>query len=461
MSIQFSPDSINAILEKVIVPAVEKQVINKTLLWSKVFGGWTVKNEETGVGSSRSYSQSSGKFTFANNLLYFPLQMSRNPNPFGISEGGVFPSKGTPTLTQGSLPITTSTNAFQISEQVLQLKDAGQVVNAVQFQMDELADSLALDFNRQSYGLQVGNTNGVVNGVLGFSGSTATAATLQASTTSSPVQITVRLKTGAANPFGDVQQGLWFFPVGTYFTVSSAGSTALYQVCAATGAQTATQISFSIVAGTAVALAVGDTLTKANQNGVASVEFNGLGDMLNTTSNSTYLNVSGTTYANWNPNVNTSPTASKLNMDDMQKLYLQAAIYGNCDVIIMNATLHRKYASLLTNLAAAGAYNPTNFNSQSDLRDTITGGYGTLEFMGGRALVVLDYYCPEDTVYFLNSQKLFRCDYSPFRMLPSSSGNFGQRLVDQLDYQIVGRYMGNLATNLRAAHGVITNITSF
>lgn len=461
MSVQFSPDSINSILEKVIVPAVEKQIINKTLLWSKIFGGYTVKGEQEGIGSSRTYSQGAGKFSFANNLMYFPLQMSRNPNTFGISEGGVFPSKGTPNLTQGSLGITTSTNAFQISDQVLQLKDAGQVVNAVQFEMNELADSLALDFNRQSYGLQVGNTNGTVFGVLGYSGTVVSQATLQASTQASPAQITLRLKTGAANPFGDVQQGNWFAPVGTYFIVSSVGSTALYQVVNPTASQNFNQISFAIVAGTAVALAVGDTITKANQNGVASIEFNGLGDMLNTTTGSTYLGVNGTTYNTWNPYVNTAPTGGKLNMDDMQKLYLSTQIYGNVDVIVMNATMHRKYASLLTNLASSGAYNPTNFNTQSDLRDTLTGGYATLEFMGGNALVVLDYYCPEDTVYFLNSSKLFRCDYSPFKMMPAPSGQIGQRLVDQLDYQVVGRYMGNLATDLRAAHAVITNITSF
>lgn len=392
------------ILEKDIMPTVESQVYKKSILW-QIFGGFSAEEK---VATQVNPPQVS----FANNTIYVTTQNGR-PAVGAISIKNKFNYGVTPT-NQGSLGIAIETGAFMIPKAVLNMKDSGTIVNALQFNVKSTTDSMAMDLNRQAYG-----------------DGTATLAYV-ATAGSTVTTVTLAPKPSVSTTYnGDIPLAVRYFAVGMPIKI---GSNAATTVTAITGdneitiadAQTITQYS---------------AIVKLDGSGTVAAEMVGLSAMVNNTG--TYMGIDSSTDSTWKSTV-IAGSPSPFDIAKLESVYLSAGAIGNPNFVVMNKTNFLKYAGGLTSqIQAAGT-------------DTLYGGWKSVGFMGGNAKVILDYDCPDDKIYVLSSEDLFRAELQPFEFEPGTLGN-GQRITQQLDYEVVASWMGNIGTTRRGAHAVLSN----
>jgi len=400
--------AISNLLEKDIKPSVEDQLYKKSILW-QLFGGWD-------AGQRIAQRANIPAIEFKNNTIYVTT-MNQRPTVGAIAVKEKF-QYGAAQYAQGNLGIAIETGAFLIPKAVLNLKNEGAIVNNLQFQMQAVTNAMAMDLNRQAYG-----------------DGTATLAYASGSGTSTTT-INLKPKNAASTLYNnDIPLAVRYFTIGMKIKV---GSNAVTTVASVTGDNT-------ITVDDAQTFSNGDSILKYTGSDTLASEMDGLAAMVNT--GDTYMGIDGATDATWNAKVNTNSGVAKTmanSVTDLNNIFLQSAATGNPKLILMNFTEYQKWAETLT--------DQMRFQGSGELY----GGWSGLKFMGGKATVVLDYDCPDDRIYVLSPEYLFRADYQDLEFEPGTLGN-GSRLVQQLDYEIVADWMGNIGTVLRSAHGVLTN----
>lgn len=388
-------------LKKIIRPAVEMQIYARAPGWQLV-GGW---NAEEKVATRSNVDV----MRFDNNSFYIPIMTSYHSGVVAIAESETLVS-GKPQLQTGVQTIATETGDFEISKQLLNVKDAGAIAKSLTFYSQSLADHMAMDLNRQVYGDGSGKI-----GTTATSGSPSTDLVLTASTN------------------GDIDYAR-YLPVGTKLQI---------------GSSTTTQTVTAVVGTNEVTITPGDTWSpgdavyKVTGSNTHASEIQGLGALIATSG--TYAGLSTATEPTWKAAL-VDTTSTTLSVGDMDKAYMAANRTGNVDWIIMNASLFRAYGE---KVQPQLRFAPT---------DVLYGGWKGLEYMGGNSKILLDYDCPDDSVLFLTSKSIV---FGEFQKLEFEKGTDGYLLreVTKLNYEVVASWMGNLATTKRSAFAKLTNRT--
>lgn len=348
---------------------------------------------------------------WVNQTFYIPIRTSRFPGVYALPEGAAL-IQGKPTLTQAYATAITETGSFTITEQVLSVKDRGSVVPILTTYSQALSRDITIDLNRQLWG-----SGDAVLGTASGAGTNSTSLTL--------------IPSGSSN--GDITAEDILVP-GQYIQIGSGNG-----------------VQVSAVSGNTVTLAEartwsdGDTVKKVIAAGASPTpasELAGFGALFST---GAYLGVDPANYPTWKAYIDT--TSGPLTLADMHTAYLKAKKIGNPKYVFMNRTLFRKYGNLL----------------ESQIRFTpkqvLGGGWIGLDYMGGNAEVVLDHFCPDSWVAFIDPKMLTIGELKPLDFLKGTDG-YLLRKTGYLEYEVTAVWMGNMATFARAAHAVLKNRTA-
>jgi hypothetical protein len=351
--------------------------------------------------------------SFKNDKIYVTIENGR-PNTDGIDPGEKF-TYGDIDTDQGYLTFVTPVGAFIIPKSVIKMKDSGAIVNALNFKNKSTTNALAMSLNRQCYG------DGTATlGYVAASGSSKT--------------VTMKPKATAASLYnGDIPLAVRRISVGMKVKI---GANTITTVDAITGDNSFTVVDTqTLVADTAI--------VKYNASDAVSAELTGLATMID--DSAVYLTINPATDAAWKSYVEDNSGSAKTYADgDWDTPYLKAGVVGDPRYVLCNMTEFKKYGQALTEQKRYAA------------KEMLSGGWKGLEFMGGNAGVIMDPDCPDDKVYFLTPEELFRAELYPLEFEPGSLAN-GQRLVQQLDYEVVMDTACNIGTGVRAAHAVLEN----
>ena len=405
----------NNVMQKVILPAVQQQLYEKAPLW-QIFRGWSA---ETNIPSKVNI----GGISFMNNQIFVPLKTSRSNGVVAVNTGNNL-INGLPQTDQGSISIVTETGSFLIPKQLLNVNQpAGAIVNSLQFYTEDLANSMAMDLNRQGYGDGTGTIGTVVGAVSAVSSGTS-------------------VFTASLN--GDVTFER-YVPIGTQLTINSA---ALAAGVTATQIITVTNITgpntFTWTSTTAVTFSAGAVVQKIDGSNAVVTELAGLNAIISSTS--TYMNISPSTDYTWKAGYfdNNGGTTKPFSMVDLDTAFLKANATGNVKLLIANMTEFRKYAeSLVSQL-------------RFQKKEVLTGGWMGIDYMGGNATVLLDYDCPDDRWYLLSPDFLFQAEFQKMEFEKGTDGNL-LRVAGTLNFEVASSWMGNILTNKRSAHAALAN----
>ena len=392
-------------LKKIIRPAVETQIYARAPMF-QLWGGWKA---EEGVATRANVEV----LRFDNNSFYIPIMTSYHSGVVAIAESELLVS-GKPQLNTGVQAIATETGDFEISKQLLNVKDAGAIAKSLTFYSQSLADHMAMDLNRQSYGDGSGAIDTTATGSAG----------------------TDLLLTASTN--GDIDYAR-YLPVGTYVQVGTNTPT---HVTAVVGTNELT------LADSQAGYAPGTIVYKVTGSLTHASEIQGLKALVATSG--TYEGLSTAQEPTWKAalvDATVRALDSTYGLADMNKAFMAANRTGNVDWLVMNASMFRSYGQLVQPQLR---FAPT---------DVLFGGWKGLDFMGGNAKVLLDYDCPDDTIYFLSSKYMI---FGEFQKLEFEKGTDGYLLREagKLNYEVVASWMGNYATSKRSAFAALTHRTA-
>jgi len=400
------------ILNKDIMPSVKMQLPQKAPMW-QVFGGFKAE-QDGGMTESRVNPPQVQMETFANNKINITIENGR-PATDGIDVGEKF-GYGSVDTDQGYLTFVTAVGAFIIPKAVLKMKNSGAIINALNFKNKSTTNALAMSLNRQCYG-----------------DATATLAYVAASGSTTKT-VTLKPKATAASLYnGDIPLAVRYFRVGQKIKI---GANAITTVATIAGDNSITVAdNQDLVADTAV--------IKYNASDAVAAELDGLGKIVDDTL--AYLNIDPATDVTWKAYKNTnSDTAKTYAKGDWNIPYQKANVTGKVDLIVCNMSEFNAYGNTLTDMVRAA------------VKDVLSGGWNGLSFMGGQANILMDGDCPDDEVLFLSSDELFKAELYPLEFEPGTLGG-GQRIKQQLDYEVVMDTACNVGTSLRSAFSKLTN----
>lgn len=396
MAINFT--ALNAALKKVIMPSITAQMYERAPMW-QVLGGWSAE-EQAATRANVNVNR------FENNKMYIPIRSSYHSGivNVGLSEKYRY---GQPKLNETYSEIKTMVGSFTIPKQVLNVTDAGAIIKPLVYYSKTLGYDLAMDANRQVYGATI---------TVASAGSSSTTLRLTPSTN------------------GDIDFAR-YFPEGTYLLIGS--NTTPVQVTDMVDDNTLT------VASNSLTWSIGDAVVKANGSDAASSELNGLVEMV--ASSGAYQNL---TAAGWTSYVNAinGTVTEKTIRNYLNTAYFKANKTGNVDWIVMNAKAFQTYGESLTDMIRATQ------------KEVLSGGWVGLDYMGGKAKVLLDYDCPDDKIFFLSSEDLVFGEFQPLEFEKGTDGNL-LKIAQQLDYEVTASWMGNIGTTARNAHGLLSGCT--
>lgn len=401
--------AVNAILLKDIMPAIKNQAYEKALLW-RLFRGFQPTDGQGGYLENRVVPVGAMTTSMINNTLYFPI-ITGNTGGAGAVGLNNQVNYGVVPMLQGQVPLTTQTGAFLITEQVL--NSPGVVKDSFVLSMEQTANSVAMDLNRQSY-----------------SDGSATLGTASATGTTSTTLIF------AASPNNDVDY-TEFAPANTWIQI---GANTPVQITAVAGAN-------SVTLAVAQSWAAGAIVYKLDGSQTLAPEFVGLGGMVGTGAYagisapvwSSYVDTNGGTASTF---AATTPAGGTFRLT---KAFIKASKNGSAGVILMNATEFAAYGNSLVG-EQRFAYG-----------DPLYGGWATLKYMGGNSTVILDFDCPDDRIYVLSPENLYLSQLKSFGWLPGEKGVL-RGIPQTLNYEAIASYMGAIWTIKRNSHAVLTNM---
>ncbi len=261
---------------------------------------------------------------------------------------------GQPGLNTTIAQLKTIVGSFTIQKQLLNTTNAGSIVKPLVYYSKTLAWHMALDANRQSYG----NNNGTIG--------TANATQATAST--------AFVFAASVNGYIDYSR---YVPVGTWIKI---GSNVPQQVAAVTGDNTITLTN-------AITWTQGDAVSKTTGSNTIVSEMDGLAGMV--AASGSYQGLSTASDNSWKASadsvtetVNTGNIAARMNTQ-----YFKANKTGACHWIVCNVPGFLTYGN---SLVANVRFSP---------KDVLWGGWVGLQYMGGNAMILLDYDCPDDRMY--------------------------------------------------------------
>jgi len=347
-----------------------------------------------------------------NDKFYFPVRVQRSGGVIALPDRKNL-QHGDPKFTQGVVSVKLITGSFEITKKALAVKDAGSVVPILTRLSQDLTKDLIVDVNRQLFG----TGDAVIGKVSGA--------------TTDSTEVTIIPQGGEA---GDIKMEDILTP-GQYIT-NGAGD----------GAVQVTAVNGNVVTvASAQSYTDGAEIKKLTDDGTPADELDGLGELF---ANGEYLGINPSTYPAWKAYVDDNGgTDTMLALTDMHKAYTAANKLGDIKYIFVNRTLFNKYGS---SLEAQVRFTP---------KDVLGGGWVGLDYMGGQAKVVLDYYCPDKSVVMISPKALTVTELQPLQFEPGTNGTL-LREAGKVDYEVVETGLFNLATFVRGAHAILKNRTA-
>lgn len=345
--------------------------------------------------------------------VYVPVRLSRFANISAHPDGDFTVDRGDPKYDQAVFSVKLISGSFEIDKPTLEVPSAQEVVPHLATLTKALTNDLIWELNRQFWG-----DGSATLGTAAAAGTASTTLTL------SPY--------GGKN--GDIR-AQDIISAGDYIKI---GTNPAVQVVSVSGN--------TVTIATAQTWASGAVVYKARSNGNVSNDILGMGAIV--ANNNNYGGLSETTYPNWTAYRDVPATATPLALTDLYKAFTAVRKFSNSKYhLFMNQTLFNKYGSLLQPLVR---FSP---------KEALSGGWTALEFMGGNADVILDYLCPDDSVFFIPADNLYRLEIQPPQFEKGTDGNLF-RSYGQLKYEAIITAMLNLGVDVRAAFGVVGNRTA-
>ena len=384
--------NISNVLKKVIAPAIE-EVLPKETIWFDML------------------KTNSGVTPMANNTFYISIRSGRHSGIASVAEGATLPS-GKPQFSQANVSAKYVFGTFDITDQVIESakSSVGSLVNYLM----ENAKSLKIDFARELNRIFWGDGSEIIAKVAaGDAGAGTTLTLAPVLSVNTDIAATKYLAAGMAiDVNGDTD---------TIVTVDSAT-----QVTLTTG--------FTRVAG--------ENVKKVDGDGAVVDEPMGIGGLVVNTGT-----VQGiATNTAWWSAAQVETTSEALSEAKMIAAYVKAKEFGDPKFVFMNATLWKKYGTLLTSL-----------KQTANLKEILSGGWKGLDFMGGNASVVLDYDCPDGQVFFIDPSSLTLAQLTPISFIDRGDGLL--RRVNYAAWQGVLRWYGNLCVKNMKANALLTTKT--
>lgn len=348
-----------AVLKKDILPAISDAVKQEALLYQ--------------IAKKKFKPQK-----FANNKFYVPVKLAL---PAGFTSWG---TTGTPTLNKGAVkPVEANFEVVQVAGSFSIDKitlDAGKdaVVSTLEMQSEGIKDMIVRQLNFQ---LWRDFSSGVK---LYANGAGATTDVLA-------------VDENRAVSNDDIDYAL-YLPPGTKIQIGSNGPVT---VVAHTDKNTV-QIS--------EAQSWADDAEVKILDGDGSV-MTGLTGLLAAVGTGTYGGINPSTYAMWKSYVDSPGSSAVLTLADIDKAHVEANQKGKVDYTFANKTLYNKFISLLKS-------NPQILATE---KPVLHGGWVGVDYMGHE--FILDYDCPDDTVFHISSKELALAELCPLDFLPGNDGN--------------------------------------
>jgi hypothetical protein len=343
--------------------------------------------------------------------IFVPIRVGRFSGIVGQPAGEVDLQRGEPNYQQATYGTKLITASYEITKRELSVPSTQEVVPLLARLNKDLMNDVIWDLNRQI-----------------FSDGTATIGKA-ASAGSSSTSLSLA-PTGGTN--GDITaQDL--ISVGDYIKI---GSNSVVQV---TGVNNNT-----ITIASAQSWSANDVVKKAKSNGSISAEVEGL---IAVVSNTTYGGINPSSYPSWQAYRDVPASSTALVLADLYRAYSAVNKLGDVDYLFVNRTLFNKYGSLL----------------QAQVRftanDVLHAGWSGLEFMGGKAKILLDFHCPDDSVFFISSKNLYRLVIQDPQFEKGTDGLMF-RGYGNLKYEVVLSALLNIGVDVRGAFGVVGNRTA-
>jgi len=343
--------------------------------------------------------------------IYVPVRVGRFSGIIGQPSGEVDLMRGEPNYKQATYSTKLITASFEITKRELSLPRTQEVVPILSRLTKDLMNDVIWDLNRQFFSdgsAQIGTANGA--------GTDSTSLTL------SP--------TGGTN--GDITAQDLITP-GDYIKIGTGDA-----------------VQVSAVSGNTITLAAartwndGDAVKKVKSNGSVSNEIEGL---LAIVSSGSYGGLDPSTYPAWSAYRDVPGSATTLALADLYKAYSAIQKLGDVDYLFVNKTLFNKYGSLL------------QAQIRFTAKENLYAGWRGLEFMGGKAAILLDHLCPDDAVFFISSKNLYRLVIQDPRFEKGTDGLLFKS-YGNLKYEVVLAAILNLGVDVRGAFGIVGNRTA-
>lgn len=371
-----------------------------------------------------------------NNEFIAPIWTGRHGGVASLADdGNSIVSASGRTTSRATVPVEIHTAAFDITDLVMKAStgDNMAVAGALEAQAKTLAKDFGRQMNRQVYGDGVG----VVAEVSGSASATIV----------SVVYPTASLDDGRSSDwYGTVNADVSptkYIAVGNILGFGTGG--------ADLGTVTAVNGGTSVTVTGNPAHATNDAvyIMDGSGEGAGTSEMLGVRAALSN-SGSAYEGLSRNTVG-WTPQFGSA--AEALTLDRMTQRYVAAREYAsNSDkfIILVNQTLYRKYASVLT------AMRRTVNESK------LLGGFTGIEFAAGGGVigVFLDYDVPDGEILILNLDTWTLCQVGELDTISDGGERGLLRLQGTLTYQTVMVWYANLMNLAPAANGRETRKTA-
>lgn len=425
-----SPNDLNNILNKIILPGIEDMLPNDTV-WYKI--------------AERKM------MNMVSNQFYFTVRTGRNTGIAAVTENNKVPV-GKASFSQANASAKFVFGGFNISDQALAgaKGQPGSLEEVLSLHGKYTRIDMARKLNR--YFWKAGD------GVLAIATSSTASSGAHSFTISNYQGVTVAGDV-AIRPSKYLEVG------GKYLCGASRAAASL--VLTITGITTGTTTDTITATSATGAVSVGDFLYDVDGDSAIADEPMGAQGIVDDgtltgsgltgdipTAVSTFEGIVRSTNDFWKAGITTMGGA--LTEAAMATTFLKAREYGNPELIFMNQKLFAKYGNLLA-----------TYKKTASTKEVQTGGFtgnasdGSivgLEFAAGGqgATVVLDYDCPDREVYFIDPSSIKIAQLAGMQWLDDGKGNV-LRFTDYANYQAILKWYGNLVcTDVRANAKIIT-----
>lgn len=336
------------------------------------------------------------------------VRTGRSSGNYGITESVNNVVYGSPQYDETIITAKTLTTAFKLTHQSLAIKNNGMIGSGTFDQVtSDVTSDYIQDWNRMAYG--------VGDGALGTAASTTSGTTF--------------VFAASANDNIDAAE---YCPEGTFIKI---GATAVVEVTAVTAKNTITIASSR-------SWTAGDSVVRCDSAGNASVEITGFGAIFGTGS---FQNLSSPLWKADLTNLGAALSAERNLTDPFLKNNARRA---KTRYIICNYSLFSDYASLLT--SQKRVMNST---------DPLNGGWAGIEFMGGKADLVLDSQATDDRFFGVDPSALSLAELAPFEFLKTGgNGVTLNHIPGTLNYEVIGVHITDLAVKSRNKLWALTGV---